>query len=366
MRKSTTGILEQGILMRVLIVGLDTFARKNKLQIKLGSERNYSFDVLCNDRRGESEREFEAFKKNGSKLFCTSNGNLRKVLLFLYLLFKNNYHHVELYPGGRLGFFYSIVLWLSRSRFLVIERGDIGCIKDYGRLVRFSLITAYKLSAGVIYKETYMKDLLVSFGAKNLYFLPNCVELVDSQFLHSGNERSDFLWVNRIIKQRKANWLVRSFKSHELSGFRLDVVGFKDLSEDVSSMSPLELELSRIKSESTRFYALQEPFRFYQKSRFFCLPSEIVFGNNSLLEAMSYGLVPIVTRSPGIELIIRDGENGIVTELTEKDYFAGLVRASLMAPDEVERMSNAAMMTVKESFSVGQWIDKLETIYRQQ
>ena len=349
--------------MRVLIVGLDTFARKNKLQIELAHEKNYFFDIICNDTRGESHMEFGEFVEKGSRLFCNNKGNLAKIILFLRMMLRNKYQHVELYPGGRLGFFYALVLWLTRTRFLVIERGDIGCMKDYSLLVQLSLILSYKLSSGVIYKETYMKERLRNFGAKKLYFLPNCVNEVSSDKLLSITERKGFLWVNRIIKQRRASWLVNSFNSSELNREALDVVGFKGLGIDLDEMPILERDLKESKAELTSLHKLQGPFDFYKKRRFFCLPSEIVFGNNSLLEAMSHGLIPIVTRSPGIELLITDGENGIITDFTEVSYRKGLVKAAKMTPAEVERMSASALETIREKFSTQQWINKLESIY---
>ena len=124
-----------------------------------------------------------------------------------------------------------------------------------------------------------------------------------------------------------------------------------------------EIKALQYKSNNISFHALQEPFKFYNAKRFFCLPSELVFGNNSLLEAMSFGMIPIVTRRHGVELLIEDGINGIVTDMDEKSYSEGLIKASRLTDEQVFQMSKAARNTVLNKYNVKQWTKQLLEIY---
>lgn len=349
---------------RILILGIDTFARKNKAQIELAQDKGYVFDIISSDFSGDSKEVFNSLKSSGSRLFCNGRISILTIILFFRCLANNRYHHVELYSAGKLGFIYALILRMFRYRFLVIERGDIGCIADYPILVRFSMLLAYRLASGVIYKEIYMKPLLENLGVKKLHFLPNCAVSISSDHVLPINKRVGFLWVNRIIPQRRAAWLLRSFSSDELASSCLNMLGFRSLADKRSDSHDIEIELLHLQGKNRHLHLRKEPFDFYEKSCFFCLASELVFGNNALLEAMSYGMVPIVTKTPGVELIVEDGVNGIVTEMNEHDYHQGLVEASKLDARRVQEMSDAVINTIRRKFSPESWADNLDLIYR--
>jgi glycosyltransferase involved in cell wall biosynthesis len=346
----------------VLVLGLDTFARKNALQIHALEAEGYAFTVVTNDRRGDSQQVFSAERFRLSRLL-TYSGLPSKLAGVWRMLFRQPFHHVELYAAGRLSLFYLAMLIMTRQRIVVVERGDIGCLGDYGLAIRLILRLAYRTATGVIYKETYMKRLLEEQTRAPLFFVPNSKDVPGHS---TGPDRDiDFLWVNRITRQRRCEWLVRALGEDELRFRSAAVLGY----EDRDNLHPdLRKNQERVREGAARNIELHgfiDPDPFYQRARFFCLPSELVFGNNSLLEAMSWGVVPIVTDAPGVELIVRDGVNGIVTPFSEQGYKDGLLRALALCDAAWAELAEAARATIVEQYSGDMWRARMVAAYQQ-
>lgn len=346
----------------VLLLGLDTFARKNALQIHALEPEGYAFTVVTNDRRGDSERVFGSEGFRLSRL-VTYSGIIRKLWGVWRMLYRETFHHVELYAAGRLALLYLAMLVTTRQRIVVIERGDIGCLGDYGPLIRLILKLAYRSADGIIYKETYMRELLERRTRGPLFFVPNSRNSPEK--VGTTPRDIDFLWVNRITRQRRCEWLVRALGEAELSARSAVLLGF----EDRNNVHPdIRDQQERVRAEAPsniELHGFVDPEDFYQRARFFCLPSELVFGNNSLLEAMSWGVVPIVTDAPGVDLIVRDGVNGIVTPFSEEGYKEGLLRALALSDAAWTELSEATRATIAREYSTDAWRMRMIDAYRQ-
>ena len=82
------------------------------------------------------------------------------------------------------------------------------------------------------------------------------------------------------------------------------------------------------------------------------MPSDIEGLSQALLESMSMGVVPVVSRIPGsTDYIIRDGEEGFLCERGKPKSFAQKI--SELEQDRVllSRMSEAAIERVKSHFN---------------
>jgi glycosyltransferase involved in cell wall biosynthesis len=224
---------------------------------------------------------------------------------------------------------------------------------------------SYRFASAIIYKEPYMKELLQTFTRAPLFFIPNCVDAPPREWAGLlREERSvDFLWVNRFTPQRRALWLARSLHHEDLHETSALMLGFQDSEHIAEHVEKEQDSLLELKPKNLEIRGFSDPESHYRAAQFFCLPASLVFGNNSLLEAMSWGLVPIVTEAPGVELIVRDGINGIVTKFDEAAYQEGLVRAARMDDQEWERLSEAAKATVSREYAPATWSDRMAAAY---
>ena len=106
-----------------------------------------------------------------------------------------------------------------------------------------------------------------------------------------------------------------------------------------------------------------DPSLFYRTSKFFIFPAEKTFANFSLLESMSYGVVPIISNVSGTEKIVQDGENGIVCEFTKDGLEKGMKRAMELSDKEYERFSKNAIKTIEEHFSLESYAINMSKFY---
>ena len=350
--------------LQILVLGLDTFARKNIQQIVALGARNCCFDIVTNDQRGDSRSVFGSIPQDQSRLFVSCGSLLARIRLAWSLMRRNRYDVVELYSAGRMALFYLIMLLLRRQRFVVVERGDIGILEEHDRLTRAIIKAAYRLATVILYKETYMEEPLKAATRAPLHFVPNCIAAPELPLTPHGQRPIDFLWVNRIVPQRRPGWIIRAMRTEPLQSKRLVVLGTEERS---NLPEHLRVEQEAVVDDcppNVDIRGFIDPNRFYEQARFFCLPATVVFGNNSLLEAMSRGVVPVVTEAPGVELMIKHGVSGIVTAFAEEDYQAGLVKAAALSPDQWASMSAAAVATVRDHYSVEAWTSKMMTVYR--
>ena len=118
-----------------------------------------------------------------------------------------------------------------------------------------------------------------------------------------------------------------------------------------------EMELRQMFLEIDHGYlqSYSPPEPYYVRAKFFVFPSDYVFCNYALLEAMSHGVVPIVSRREGSELIIDDGISGILVEHSEEGLVQGMRRAMDLSDDEWKKFSSAAINKVRRDFSVATW-----------
>ena len=343
----------------VLILNLNTFAAKNVSQIRLMQEEGYDFTIVTHDSQSRSRQIFEDSGFRRSKLVILGGGIAKVSRSIAFLL--RRWHHVELYPAGRMAILYLLAIKLLRHRLLVIERGDIDSLEYYDRLTRLSLKLAYRLADCVVYKETYMEARLKAFTNAPLAFIPNCIESRAPS--PKDNRPIDFLWVNRVIPQRRPEWVAEALGDPRLAGRELLMLGVEPEAELESHLSDRQRLIGSTVATGVSIRGFVDPTPYYGKSRFFCLPATVVFGNNALLEAMASGVVPIVTEAPGVDLIIENGVNGFVTAFDESEYRDVMVRAAGLTAEEWQTMSGKAVETVRENYSPQTWTRRMAAVY---
>ena len=195
------------------------------------------------------------------------------------------------------------------------------------------------------------------------FFLHNAIEKRNRR-IHNleGQLRKeiDFLWVNRIIPERRSDWFATilsgyKFKESEnvLAGL-LDNSAYSETQESLLKNSPSNLTVLNFVSD---------PSKLYKKARFFVLPADVVFANNALLEAMSYGVVPLISRQIGSELIVEDGMNGFLFEHNQESFEEAMLKAFHVSNEEYIRMSIASKKRISVLFSSDNYRLELQKMY---
>lgn len=344
---------------RVLILGIDTFARKNISQIAVLNDRGYTFVVATRDFRGTSAENF--VQVASANRLVRLVGGAPSILMRVANLLRESYNHVELYAAGRMALAYLPLLKMFRQRVVVVERGDIAVLHKYDVLTRMAVRMAYKQAGTVWFKEPYMAQLLAPLTRGTLHFIPNAAPPASAL---DGVRDIDFIWVNRLIPERRSDWLVDALNDQSLTHLTAAILGFERAptgSEVVAAQSYVQ---ARLRS-GVEAFGFVSPFEYYARARFFVLPTSIVFGNNALLEAMAHGVVPIVSATKATAMIVEDGVSGIVCDHSARGLLEGMRRASHLTSAEWTALSNGARTRVQERHGLRQWGDKMVTMYRE-
>lgn len=103
--------------------------------------------------------------------------------------------------------------------------------------------------------------------------------------------------------------------------------------------------------------------RLFRKSLIFCLPSLAEGLPVSMLEAMSHGLVPIVTPVGGVSQVIEDGVNGLLTTVGDDKKLAENICLLMLDPEFSGRLSANGRGTIEQRYNLTASIERLGKLY---
>lgn len=347
----------------VCILGLDTVRDKMLHQTRFLHRHGWEVCVLTMHRDPGSRSDDPSAVI--TQLRPRAHQRAAQVLRHLWR-HRSELHHAELYVGGRFAFVLALLCRLTRVPLLVVERGDLLlCLrKVYPRTTRASIFACYRLADRIWFKEPYMGRELAARGIRRTFLLPNAVPVGP---LPEGPRDVDLLWVNRLIPERHPDWFASALAA--LSAERpvcTTVIGFSVGEHHAERVTALESQVRAVleRVPDTRCLPFGPPEKLYPRARFFVLPGDVSFGNFALLEAMAAGVVPVVSRTDGMDLLVQDGVNGILVEHTEQGW-RDAVAAALDLPESRWRsMSAAARATVVADYSLDRWGERLLAEYR--
>lgn len=336
---------------KYIYILIDIFLKKNEVQHNILTQNGFiPIWLQCN---------YSDAKENNSQKIILSNSILTRSLFLLKELIKNkkNIHHIEIYPGGRFAFIFSIICKLLSLKIICAERGDLLYFhkNGYSLLTRISMYFTYKLANIIWYRELYMKNKLLSIGVKNITFFHNVTTFPD--FTKKSKGTIDFLWVNRLINERYSDWFVNALRNVFFINSKNVLLGLQNENNNKQANYIQENQLNNLE-----VFGFVNPEKYYKNASFFVLPAKIIFANNSLLEAMSYGVVPIVSNAEGTDLIVKNGINGFVFE-TYEEFLDCMIKAHEISESEYLRLSNNARDTIKNDFSVEYYTENLLKMY---
>jgi glycosyltransferase involved in cell wall biosynthesis len=344
----------------LVVIFIDRIAAKNRLQIK-SIHRLQMVPVFFVTEKNDNAAGFIESGDKQELLMRNFFKRLQQVFTFLKKT-RKYIHHVEVYPAGRFSWIYILLSNLLHIKSICVERGDIQYYQNkmYDRTSRFSMWACYKFSTIIWYREFYMKDLLQKITSKKLFFLHNAVDFTNG-CLPPKKKDIDFLWLNRVIRERRSDWFISVLKKEELKNTVNYLIGLTDKTFHLNEQ--LFVKANRPGNLVILEYTT-DPFDYYSRAKFFVLPAEIVFANNSLLEAMSCGVVPLVSDMPGASIIVEDGKCGFIFKHTQHDFEIAMKKALLLTNAEYLRLSDEAKNKISRDFSPEKYLQGLEEMYQ--
>ena len=361
-------------MSKLLIVGLPFFPHKYQYQVSSYESIGLDVRVLLNS---------DINQENENKIFYYAGTNkFKRIYTYLKVLKDFSPNNIDCYDYSIFSILYIIIARLLgiNVRFWLIGWelvGDTQNTNGNSFLTKFIIEFKKKLSriclrfSNVIYaKEHHHLKTIESINPKLLKKVEkiyNCVPVSDEKPNFEITSKKDFLYANAVIEKRNVTSLIKSLAELRDSHiqFSATIYGFNSISNDV--YAPRGTPYSEKALEFYRELKLEDKVQVFgfvgnikevmREYRFFVLPADVILANYALLEAMSFGLVPIIYPGDGYEVMIEDGVNGIVAK--DFNLTNALQRALLLSDTEYEKMSDAAYSKIKNDFSLDLWKEKL-------
>ncbi len=336
-----------------IVVFIDSFQEKNRLQYDLMNE--FGYESVWFQTAVSVKEDIQTIVVLRKGLFP----RLYQLIIF-FSKNKSNLHHTELYPGGRFAFLIMLISKLAGVPVLCCERGDIYNLvyKKVDFLTRTSQFMVYKFANYMWLRELFAEDYLKKINIhRDHFFIHNVVPIPTIEKLPTYSERDiDFLWVNSLKSFRRVDWFDDALEQAYFSATKNVLLGVTD--------HALKNEYSHIDAKKNlEVNGFISPKEFYKRAKFFVMPASIVYLNHALLEAMSYGVVPLITDAQGASLIIQNGVDGFICPY-EKEAFVNLMKNALVMTEvDFNNMSIQAREKIISDYSATYYKTGLKKMY---
>lgn len=344
----------------ILCTNLDEVKKKNAIVFKLLSKR-YIIKCFCYAK----SRQCSSLKKYFTEKIYPKNKIKRIVFFFQYLhKIRHRLSHIEIYTGeGAFLLAEFLIAKILKIKIITVERGSFDEVLTYYKNFR-KLITIviyfliYYFSDLVWIRELWVKKYLRFIPHKKILFLANAALVPSPKKKISFKRKYKFIWYNSFKPMRYPCWVAEALKDITPK-VRYLFVG-KIPKNKITN--PVEKKVKSI-LPNLKILPFNTNNKILYSADFFVLAAKIVFLNNSLLEAMARGCIPIVNSAPGVHKIIQDGKDGLIAKSSKIGFRSAMIRAANMNQDQINTLRNNCINKVQTEYSLISLVEKLHIAY---
>ena len=354
---------------KTLVLGLEHFIDKIGYQSIVYKKNGISVRYLVLDKSGYTK---EKVNKYDADVIIVPKNLILRILITIWNMIVFRPQDVEIYDIGRTTFIYILLAKIFNIKSIIILRGrELECNQG---IRKFGLIKSLELCNHIIAKEYNIIENLkkININTNKLSFIYNSVPIPSSDKLYNFKDREiDIIYINSIRKSRNVHILIDVFYElmKELPNLNIFLVGFTSFDKNNYSMEPkyekyvLDLIKKRDLEDKIKLKGfVSDPTKYQKNSKIFVFPSNKVFLNYSLLESMSYGVIPIVGDGEGADKIIKNDYNGYISKINKNDFKKTLLKVLKNDNNYNNKISMRAYYTVQNKYSIKQWGDKMINI----
>ena len=220
----------------------------------------------------------------------------------------------------------------------------------------------------IVLSDSEVQILKNRFGTKKVQSLPNCVDLKDAEEYARESQNSSnnnplvIGYLGRIEPNKGMTELLCACESLRKEGvpFKLTIAGKEQKNGEFLP------RFDRLLGDDFHYAGLvygKTKCDFLRSPDVFVLPSYFEGLPMSLLECMSYGVVPVVTPVGSIPEVVENGENGIFISVKDSDSIVKGIRNLHDNRNMVKRLGEKALDTIFKRFSPQAYVKKLNEIY---
>jgi glycosyltransferase involved in cell wall biosynthesis len=270
-------------------------------------------------------------------------------------------------PLERLAIFRDFFLILLASFFskpivLHLRGGLFNLRDDFPKLFKWFLTFSIIISDKIIVlgeKEFLFYSEKFNIKKSKIVILPNAVETVDLQKKKSLKKRFNILFLGRLDKNKGLSEIIDSLSSLNIN-FILKIAGDGDDKNWFLRECDLRLK-NKFEFHDVVYGSLKN--ELLMTSDVFLLPSYFEGLPNALLEAMSYGVVPVVTQVGSIPDVVIHNKNGIFISVKDTVSISESLMKLYNDYNFFNDLSLNAQSTIKCDFSIKNYLIVKNKIY---
>ena len=214
--------------------------------------------------------------------------------------------------------------------------------------------------------EKEAETLKKRFHAKHVISLPNCIDLKDAKvYDREYNDESHPLtlgYLGRIAKAKGMDYLLQAccmLREHNIP-FHLKLAGVEEIE---GQFLPRFAKMLGNQFEYSGLVSGEDKNNFLKSLDVLVMPTFFEGLPMSLLECMSYGVVPVITPVGSIPTVVTDHQNGIFIKVKDTQSIVEAITYLHTHRDILEKMSTSSRNFIFEHFDSQTYIDNLNDIY---
>lgn len=261
-----------------------------------------------------------------------------------------------------------IVYAYKKNRNIVahIHGGKYLFQKDRPWIIKKFLNKLFSMDISFLVLSDREKNVLDrDYCKRNIHVLPNVIDLTEAKGFNRilNPNRLDILFLGRIIEEKGIEFILSACK--ELKRRNLNFVLHIAGKETIPGLYLKHFE----ESLGDKFFRYEgivsgiNKTELLKKCNVFLLPSYYEGLPMSLLEAMSFGEIPVVTNVGSIGKVVVDGDNGIFVDVKDSKSIVKAIDRLFKDENLLFNLSKKARNTIFERFNPKEYIDKLNMIY---
>lgn len=203
------------------------------------------------------------------------------------------------------------------------------------------------------------------FNVDNVHSLPNCIDLTEARdYKHKfeAEHPLSILYLGRIEKNKGIDYILEAAKKLKADKvpFTLHLAGKEETQDEYIPQFKSEL------GESFFYHGVvfgKVKSNLLKQCDVFLLPSFYEGLPMSLLETMSYGMVPVATPVGSIPTVVSDKVNGLYVGVRNSDDIVSTIHHLCKDKALLKRLSSEAQNTIVSLFDDRVYIAKLNSLY---
>ena len=270
-------------------------------------------------------------------------------------------------------FFFLRAAHKMRKRMVIHVHGGLYLFKEQKPyIIKKFLNEVFSMDCPFIVLSNKEKEQIQStYHTKNVFVLPNCVELPDwndndnqndnqNDNLNGNGDTLHILYLGRIEPNKGMDYLYDAMKELKGQNIKLHFAGIEQGANGYVEKYKALLG-DRFIYEGV--VAGKEKTALFRRCQVFVLPSLYEGLPMSLLESMSYGLVPLTTNVGSIGEYVKNGINGLLLKVKDSHSITEALTTLINEKALVKQLSEAARHTIFSQLNPKEYIEKLNSIY---